>query len=106
MWLLVDDTDMQPTMARLPTGARANAVRWSPDGGVLAVAVGGSPQRSSSAAGRDARAAGARLAERGSGQGHVLGTEAEILSHDLSEDTAAVLLVSASGAGLAHAAQY
>lgn len=97
---------MQPTMARLPVGARASAVRWSPDGGVLAVAVGGGlPLRSGYPAGRDASAASARAAERGSGQVHVRANEAEDLLHGPSEDVAAVLLVSASGAGLAQPAQ-
>ena len=96
--LLVDDADVQPTMARLPMGACASAVRWSPDGAVLAVAVGGSALRSSSAAGRYAHATSAHLAERGSGQGHMRSNEAE--------DKAAVLLFSASGAGITCAAQH
>ena len=105
MWLLVDDADMQPTMARLPMGPHAHAVRWSPDGGVLAVAAGGPPLRNSSAAGQDVNATRARLAKRGSGQRHMRSNEAEILSRDLPEDKAAVLLISASGAGLNHAGQ-
>ena len=106
MCLLVDDNDIQPTMAQLPMGSHANAVRWSPEGGPLAIAVGGLPQVYSSAAGRGAHATSAHLAERGSGQGHVRTNEAEErLSNDLSEGKAAVLLFSASGADRACAAQ-
>ena len=94
--LLVDDTDMQHTMARLPAGAHASAVRWSPDGGLLAAAVGGSPPRGSSAAGRDAATASAHLASRGSGTGQTPGS---VLTRDLLEGKAAVLLFSASGVG-------
>ena len=106
MCLLVDDMDMQPTMARLPMGAHANAVRWSPDGGVLAVAVAGVPVRSSCAAERDAGGASAHVAKRGSERGRMPGNEAEEVARTLPDGKAAVLLMSACGAGPAHAAQY